>query len=253
MMKKSERIELVCSESVAQDAQNRIRTTGIKGLDHKRAEELGVFLRISTLLCAMHTTIMSAYRIYSGVQYIINDLGLRKKDIAKAMNDFEKGYDKFIDFWTGYYSHGKAGVEVGEEMEVLYHNIMRWMQIPEEWALGDEQKLSDDTDVVLDVSVPNTDNVLRFYKSVINEEVLETDESWCVTKYDNRTRKQTCVEKNLDKSSATMVAKRMSDNDKDNIYTVSQMLLLSKNETIITPLKAFANNECISKPKHMLK
>ena len=104
-------IELNDSSVVENDVIKRIRTTGIKGLDIARAKELGFFTRISNLLCATHASVMAAYRIYGGVDYLLSEFGGRKNEIAREMNVFEKALTRFINFWTGYYAHGGAGRE----------------------------------------------------------------------------------------------------------------------------------------------
>jgi hypothetical protein len=87
-------------------------------LDFEKAKKLGFFTRISNLLCAAHASIMAAYRIYGGVDYLLSEFGGRKNEIAREMNVFEKAFTRFINFWTGYYAHGGAGREVNEETEI---------------------------------------------------------------------------------------------------------------------------------------
>ena len=112
-------IELVGSVEVAEDIAAKVRTIGVRGLDLEKAKELGVFQRISLLLCAAHSSIMAAYRIYGGVDYLLSELGATRHDIKREMNNFEKSIDRFVNFWTGYYANGQASIEMNEEVENL--------------------------------------------------------------------------------------------------------------------------------------
>lgn len=241
-----EQIELRESVDVAEDVRKRVKTTGVYGLDINKAKEMGVFNRISNLLCATHASIAAAYRIYSGVQYIMNDvLRARKNEIAHEMNLYERAYDRFIRFWTSYYANGVAGVEINNDTEALYHQIMQWAQIPETWQLGDKQRIEDKADTLIKV-MKNDDVDLTFHKTTVDEELLtEIKESWCVTKYDVKERKQTSVNTNMDKASALMVAKRLSNEDKENIYTASLVQDIEERRTDVIPFKAFKADETI--------
>lgn len=238
-------LELSGASVVEDDVIKRIRTVGVKGLNFEKAKELGLFKRISNLLCAAHASIMAAYRIYGGVDYLLSELGGRKNEIAREMNVFERAVDKFIKFWTTYYAHGEAGKEVNDEVEVLYRHIMEWAQLPYQWNLGDKQRTDDDgADVALRMNVDDKEYTFRV--TPLKEEILgDGNESWCVTKYDRKAHKQTTVETDMDKASALMVAKRMSVDDPDNIYTASMVREQMVRSTIVTPFKAFKANETI--------
>lgn len=249
---KEEKIELVGNVSVAKDVENKLHTVGVKGLDFEKAQELGLFQRISNLLCAAHASIMAGYRIYGGVDYLLNDLNCRKNDIAKAMNDYEKAHNKFTKFWTGYYAKGDAQREMNQETESLYRQVMHWAQLPEQWGLGDEQRLNDDTDVAIHVSDGETK--YTFGSARIDEEIIgEPKESWAVTKYDPTTNKQTTVESDMDKASALMVAKRLSADDAENIYTASLVRETTSRFVDVTPIKAFKANETVGKITNVFK
>lgn len=238
-------IELKESSVVADDVQKRIKTTGVRGLDFERARELGFFERISNLLCATHASVLAAYRIYGGVQYMLSEFGSRKNEIAREMNNFEKAFTKFINFWTGYYAHGDAGKEMNEETEVLYRKIMEWAQLPFEWNLGDPQRTKDDNFETA-IRVNTNGKEYTFKKTKLDGDVIgEITESWCVTKYDVREHRQTTVEEQMDKASAIMVAKRLSAQDTDNIYTASVVHEYVERKTDITPFKAFKDNNTI--------
>lgn len=232
---------------MAEDVQRKIKNIGVRGMDMEKAKELGFFTRISNLLCASHASIMAAYRIYGNAASLINDFGGRRNDIAKAMNDYERAFGRFVDFWTNYYASGDAGKEINEETENLYHRIMEWAQIPENWELGDEQRTLSDGDTALKVDTDNG-GTLYFHATCIDMETVgDVDESWCVTKYDKRHDKQETVNTNMDKASAIMVAKRLSGDDGDNIYTASIVRGVTERKTTVTPYRAFQNKETIGK------
>lgn len=244
-MEENRYLELSESSVVVDDVTKRIQTTGVRGLDFEKAKELGLFTRISNLLCAAHASIMAAYRIYGGVDYLLGEIGGRKNEIAREMNAFERAVDRFISFWTTYYAHGKAGQEVNEETEALFRHIMEWAQLPYHWNLGDKQRIDDDgADIALRMNVEDKEYTFRV--TPLKEELLgEGDESWCVTKFDRKEHKQSTVETNMDKASALMVAKRMSADDPDNIYTASIIREQMVRQTVVTPFKAFRANETI--------
>lgn len=248
-----EMIELVGSTQIAEDIQNKVKTTGVRGLDVEKAKELGFFQRLSNLLCATHASIMAANRIYSEVDYLFTEYNARKNDIAREMNAFEKAFDKFFKFWTDYYASGDAGRDVNEESERLRKQILKWAQLPETWQLGEEQRIEDGLDVAIKVvREDNTD--LLFYKTTQNaHNTEEPKESWCVTKYDEEQKKQTTINTEMDKASALMVAKRLSDEDKQSIYVANRVLDIEERRTEIIPFKAFKNNNTIGKIKKVFK
>lgn len=247
MTMKEELIELVGSVDVANDIQKRIKAVGVRGLDFEKAKELGLFTRISNLLCATHASIMAAYRIYCGVSKILYDFGGRKNEINREMNIFEKAYERFSGFWTGYYAHGVVSREVNEEAESLFLNIMEWTQLPLEWNLGDSQRVQcDDFDISL--KIDQEEKTYYFRKTVLESKLVgNVRESWCVTRYDSRTNKQTTVEENMDKASAMMVAKRLSSEDTENIYTASIIHEYVEKVVDVTPFKAYMHNETVGK------
>ena len=240
-------IEIHESVDVENDVTKRIRTTGVKGLSFDNARKLGFFTRISNLLCVTHATIMAAHRIYGGVDYMLSEFGGRRNDIAKAMSDYERAFEKFVNFWTSYYAHGSAAREVNDETETLYRRIMEWAQLPYEWNLGDQQRTEDNgLDVAIRIDID--DKVYTFRNTVLNDETIgDVKEYWCVTKYDTKMHTQTCVEENMDKASAMMVAKRLSADDPANVYTASVVQERVKKETVITPYKAYKFNETVGR------
>lgn len=245
-MNKYEKIELVGKAEIEESVTKRIATTGVRGLSFEKANELGLFTRISLLLTAMHMSSVASYKVYKQVEDLLDAFGGRRNDIAKACNDFNKAMEKFENFWTDYYKKNETLSNVDYEVSCMYDNILRWSGIPKKWTLGEEQTIKEksvDSSIVID----NGDTLLRMSSSVINEENVEYKESWSVTKYDVDTRAQTTVHSDMDKTSAMMVAKRLSAEDEHNIYTASRILDVVKKETVVTPIKAFQANNTIGK------
>lgn len=252
-MEEREIIALNGTSVIEDDVEKRLKTTGVKGLDFEQAKKLGVFTRISNLLCVVHASIMAAYRVYGGVEVLMEDLHGRKNEIAREMNKFEKDFERFVRFWTGYYAHGTVGREVGEETETLFRHIMEWAQLPYQWNLGDKQRVEDNgTDVAIRLNVG--DRQYTFRTTTLKEETLgDGDESWCVSKYDTKEHKQTIVEENMDKASAMMVAKRFSGDDKANIYTACMVHETMERKTVVTPYKAYVANETVGRVTKLFK
>lgn len=242
-MMKNDIIELPEAGVVEEGVHKRIVTTGVKGLNLEKAQELGLFTRVSHLLCAAHTTIATAYRIYGGIDYILSSFGGRRNDIAKAMNDFERAYDKFFAFWTNYYTDAEAKTDLNDETEILFQRVMDWMQLPMKWELGQPQKVQDD-EVNTAIRFENGDKVYTMRTTQLDGTIVgEAEESWAVTKFDTRERKQVTVETDLDKASAMMVAKRLSDEDKDNFYTASMVRDYMYRQTDVIPYKVYMANK----------
>lgn len=239
-------IELVGSVDVADDIQKKVKTVGVRGLDFEQAKKLGVFTRIANLITVMHATISAAYMIYGDVDYMIDSISSRKNEIAKQMNVFEKAYDKFFSFWTEYYTVEQR--TVSNEIEILFHRIMEWAQLPEYWNLGDEQRTNeDDITVAIRIDSEDDDRVYTFRNTSVNVETLESEESWGVLCYDPRTNKQTVENTDMDKASATMVAKRLSCENPQYIYTAAIIHDVKERRTDVTPFKAFRNNKTVGK------
>ena len=242
-----EHIELLGGVTAKEDVEKRIRYVGVRGMDMEQAKEVGFFNRVSNLLCTVHATIVAAYHIYGYVDWMLTDYGCRKFDISRAMNDYEKAFDRFYAFWTDYYAKGAAKEEINSDAEELYHRIMAWAQMPERWNLGDPQRTKGNQEPAIKLTMDNN-RELYFHKTVINNETVgEIKESWCVTKYNERENKQETIYTDMDKASAIMVAKRLSDDDKDCIYTASIVQEITECKETVTPFKAFKNNETIGK------
>ena len=104
----------------------------------------------------------------------------------------------------------------------------------------------DDDGLDVAIRINTEEKQYTFRQTVLSGETIGTStESWCVTKYDTREHKQTTVEERMDKASAMMVAKRMSVDDPDNIYTASMVRDYVERKTEITPFKAYKANETV--------
>jgi hypothetical protein len=249
----NEGLKLPESSVISKCVEKKVKTTGVYNLDLEKAKELGVFTRIANSLCAMHATIVAAYRIYGDVDYLMSELGGRKHEIAKVMNDYERAFGKFFKFWTDYYVSEGSIRDVTSETENLYHQIMKWAQLPENWQIGDKQRLPLSDDIAIKINDDDGGNALLFHKcSVDVENVSEPVESWIVTKYDENEKTQTTINTDIDKSSAMMIAKRLSDSDKDNIYIASIAKDVVEKRTEIIPYKAFKANETIGSITHLI-
>lgn len=246
-----EKIELTDAAHIEEDVYKKVNNVGVRGLDINKVKELGLFDRISYSLCAMHASVVAAYRIYGDVDYLLSMIGAKKNFIAHACYDFEKSFDKFTRFWTEYYR--STPKEVSEETESLYHNIMRWAQLPEGWELGDDQRLEDDEDIVIKIE-RDGGRILNFHRCSVNvQQVEEPKESWCVLMYDDNKKKQTTIHTDMDKASALMVAKKLSNENKEYIYTAACVYDIVEKRTEVTPYKSFVNNNTIGTIKKVLR
>lgn len=232
---------------ISEHVREVVSSAGIRGLSTEAAQELGVFDRISYLICTMHACICAAYRVYGSVDVLLTEMGGRRHEIKRACNDFEKAVDRFMDFWRlGGYQTKEGAKEMGWEIENLYHQVMRWAQIPEEWSAGDPQHTKDVTDAVISAEI--NDKILRFHRTEVESEIIsDVDEDWCVTVLDTKTKMQKTVEEHMDKASAQMVAKRISKDDPKNIYTASMMQTFTEKRTECCPVKAYMNGDVIGK------
>ena len=255
-MKEEQVIELKVSEESRKQVMNRIEHAHIRGLDIEKAKELGVFKRISLLLCGMHSLNVVSNRIWGSVNLLLEMLHADKKhDIRVAYNRFQQAFDDYLSFWSKYYSSkGNAVKEMNNETEELYHQFMKWAQLPETWGLGDDQTLHSETYSMLQIASDNGDDVIHFHRSMIDSEVVgEPDESWVVTRYDMGKRQQIIVGEDMDKASAQMVAKRLSADDKENVYIASRILQYTQKVKEVLPEKAYRCNEVIGNTRKVLK
>lgn len=242
-------IKLVGGVEISKDVFERVKTVGVRGLDFEKAKELGLFQRISYSLCAVHAAISAAYRIYADVDYLLSEFRGRKNEIARAMNAFEKAYDKFFSFWTDFYADDKSNEDITRETESLFRSIMRWAQLPLYWQLGDEQRTSGSEEIEVVVECDD-DSTINFHRCVVETEQLdEPVETWCVTKYSHVTLEQESVNIGMDKASAMMSAKRLSANDNENFYTASKVFTVTEKRSEVIPFKVFKNGDTVGKQK----
>lgn len=256
-MKNNEVIELNGGVKLENNVEEIIKTVGVRGLDIQKAKELGVFQHISLLLCSMHTTVCAAYKIFSSVDYLLTQVGAKKHEIKKACNDFEVSFDKFFRFFKDYYvddyeNERDRDIEVANDVENLYHKIMEWSQLPENWQLGDEQRTKNTNGEI--IKVQTEDITLTFNKCDLKKELVsEIKESWCVTKYDVHERAQTTINTGMDKASAIMVAKRLSAEDEKNFYTATTIREYTENKSEAIPFRVFRGNKTVGTHKKTFK
>lgn len=243
-----EKIELVGSVEVAKDIEKRVETVGVRGLDFDKARELGVFQRIGNLLTLVHATILASYSIYGHVDYLMDELHGRRNEISREMNLFEKSFERFIKFWTSYYKQGCDDKEVMHEMENLYHRIMEWAELPEEWQLGEEQRTPIEVgENAIRIKSDKDSNICVLRQASLNPETISSEESWGVLCYEPIKEKQHSIHTDMDKASALMAAKRLSAEDTENIYTAAIIRDITERRTDVIPFKSFRNNETVGK------
>ena len=243
-MAREEVIEIVGAAEIAKDIEQRVRNVGVKGLSLDVAKECGVFERISNLLSATHSTILAAYIIYGWVEYMLSDLGAERNIIAKEMHRFNKDVKRYIAFWTEYYANQREDTnEVGFQAERLANQIMSWMELPQQWKVGDAQRINSDASSAIRFKVGENVYTLRVSRMDVEREVV--DESYAVLEFDPETNKQESIHTNMDKASAMMVAKRLSDENKDKVYNVALVQDIKETRTDVTPIKAFQANNTI--------
>lgn len=231
---------------ISNGIQNKVKRVGVKGLNVEQAQEQGVFDRMANILCAMHSTISAAYHVFGHFDVMLDEIRASKHEIKREMNLFYQAYDRFFSFWTSYYAKHTQGNEVNLQAEELYHIIMKWAELPEEWHLGDKQRIEDDENTAFYVDVNGRN--LKFSKTVVDTELLaETKESWCVVRFNDVNDKQTTVNTDMDKSSALMVAKRLSSEEQDVIFTAAMVREIQEKRFLLIPYKAFRNNQTIGK------
>lgn len=255
-MKDEEVIEIRVNEQLKRQVMNRIVRAHVAGLDIDKAQELGLYDRISILLTGMFTLQSVAYRLYGGVEYLLGVCGASEKhEIRVACHLYQQAFDNFLRFWSNLYM-SKDGLtkEMNEETEALFHQFMRWAQLPESWSLGEPQRTDSDTETLMELDEGDGNMLLKFYRSVIESKIVdEGKESWMVSRYDRKTKRQFEVESGLGKADAQMIAKRLSDNDREQIYIVSLVREFTEKKAEASPVKAYKANRLISDVRKILK
>ena len=255
-MKDEEVIELRASEQARRQIMNRVIRAHVEGLDEEALDKLGFYDRISMLLSGMFTLQAVAYRLYGGIQYLLETIDANnKREIRVACNSFQQAYDSYLGFWSKYYmTRDGAQMEMNNESEALYHQFMRWAQLRESWSLGDPQRCEDNTESLMEYDAGDFNTLLKFYTSILNSEIVEEEkETWMVTRYNRNERKQFVVEEGLKKADAQMVAKRLSDNDKGNVFIVSKIRTYTEKKTEAIPFKAYQANKLVSSIRKTFK
>lgn len=250
----NEVIEVNTSEEVKRKVVHRIMLSHVKGLDEQKAMELGVFDRISVMLCAMHMLNCVSVKVYADVEYMLKILGAdSKREIRIACNQFQTAFDNFMRFWSNHYARsGNPVKEMNMQVEALYHQFMSWAQIPESWSLGDPQSTMKSEDYAILVTLDDID--IKFFNSVLDRELVEDpEETYIVTKYDRSTKKQITIENNMDKASAMMIAKRLSAEDKENLYIACLERTLTERRKELIPFKVYSANNIVGTVKKKVK
>lgn len=236
-----------------EDVKKHVLKTGSRGLDTEEADKLGVFMRISNMICAMHTLTLVQNRLYTHVSNLLSCLRVRKFDIKQQCAKFEKAMTEWYGFWREYQT--VDGVqEMNKQEEDFYRQYMRWACLPLEWNLGDKQETEVETEPL--IVVETKDRVYRLYRDVAESEIIEEpEEEWCVMVAERKDdkKKMRCVERGMDKSSAFMCAKRMSDNDKEHLYTASKIEVITEKRTEVIPYKAYIGGEKCGDVKKRIK
>ena len=225
----------------------------VRYFDMARAQELGLFSRVSTLLCAMYGLTAVAWRIYGEVDYWFSVAGCKRHEIKKACSDFEKEYDAWYRFWRSYQT--VQGVQdLNAESEDLFMQYMRWIGIPVSWKLGDDQHLPAETEPLIEVD--RGEKIWRLYRDVAERErVGDTEESWCVmvADSDGGSHVMRSVETGMDRSSAQMSAKRMSANDPSRLYFAYKTETFTERRTEAVPYKAYEGGNVVGSIKRVIR
>lgn len=252
-MKEEYLMELPSVEKLAKNACEIFRVQGVNKLNVESATQLGFYDRVGNLIALMATAVAAADMVYDNISAMLNDFGVKQHEIKKTCTDYEKAFDRFYSFWLreGYLDK-KQIPEIEKDCETLYHMIMRWGCLPENWQLGDNQKVDADTDVLIKVDAG--DRVLKFRHSVDKrEDVEEPNERWCVTRVNRKDETQFVIYDDMSKADANVIAKRFSSEDPDNYYTASLIKTSVQKITETTPMKIFKANESVGNAMKYLK
>ena len=162
------------------------------------------------------------------------------------MSSFYAACDKFFRFWSEYYTEKYDGVAAQADTELLERHIMDWMQIPMSWQFGEPQNVDDDRELAIKVE---DDETLLFSKTSVHEDESDTQvkETYAVLSYDRQTKKQTAVHTELSKADANMIAKRLSADNPNVIYTSAIVKDVREHRIDVIPFKVFRNAETIGK------
>lgn len=246
-------IELNNANEIAKDVAKVIKKAGVYGLSQEKAKELGFFDRIANLLALLAVTTNATDRVFGMLDHMLTDYGVKKHEIKRNCTAISQAYNKFLSTWeVNNYFAPDAKKDFNADTEELYHLLMRWAKLPEVWDLGDKQKVESDDGVLFRIELD--DRYLNMYSAIISSEQLEEPvEEWCVTKYDHRTKKQHTVHTGMTKADAQMVAKRLSAEDAEGIYTASILRASVVKNIEVVPMKAYRGNELVGDVRKVLK
>lgn len=226
-----------------EDVEDKVRKVHVKGLNYDKAKELGVFNRVNNLLCVIHKSICAAYEIFGEVDYIMEQLHARKNEIAMEMNAFERAFDRFFAFFSSYYKKNKDHLGISQEAITLSKKLLQWSELPEKWQVGDKQFV-DALPKEDSIRVKLNDNQsFTFFTASKDVNIAHNNETHGVLCYNPNTGEQKSVHTDMDKASALMVAKRLSNENKENLYSVVSISDVVERRTDIKPLEVFVNNE----------
>jgi hypothetical protein len=133
---------------------------------------------------------------------------------------------------------------------------MRWAGLPVRWELGQRQDAVGDREPLIEIE--RDDRIWRLYRDVAERELTEDEETdreeWAVFSSNRPEDKETmtCVERGINKADASMVAKRMSANDPERIYTVCRMQVVKERRLEVIPFRAFLSGQTIGSIKKVL-
>ena len=241
-------------EVIDKDAiKAKVQRVGVRGLDIEEADRLGLFNRISVLICAMHSLTLIEQKLYSQIDELFALSHAKKHDIKQACSKYQKSVEEWFRFWREFQT--EAGTqEMSRETEDLYHQFLRWTGIPENWQLGDPQEAEPETEPL--IVIETDDKIWRLFRDVAERETLEEgDDEWGVFRADRKdgSRVLGCLERGMDKSAAKMSAKRLSANDPDYIYIACLMKKIVEQRIDITPHNAYKAGEMVGDIKKVRK
>lgn len=248
---KNERIIVLPEVVSGDDVKQRVKTVGVRNLSIDKAEELGVFQRISHVLCGMHALTLVAFRLYAEADIWLTELGAKKHEIKRACRNLEEAYRAWEKFWRDY-SNEDGKREMRQDTDDLFLQFMRWASLPLNWSPGESQEMKRNEEPLIEIDLKGGDSILRIYRDVAERENLsDIKEEWCVMKcdYKDGNRVMGCMEKGMDKASAQMSAKRMSANDKGVIYTASLLQTIEERRLEVVPYKAFLDGNAVGSIK----
>lgn len=246
-------LELNNATEYEKSAYDRTRYTNVRGLSLEDAKKTGFFERIGKLLALLTVANGAAYRIFGQLDYMLSEYGVQKHEIKKNCRDFDSAFNRFLSSWKSEdYFLKESNRDLNEDIDSLYNIIMHFGRIPKVWHLGDSQMTEEEEDYV--IRVDNGDKWLDIKRSLCSSTVIgEPVEEWCVTKYDMKSKKQETVYTNMKKADAQMVAKRLSAEDGDSIYTASVLTTSTEKRVVATPMKVYRDNNVVGDVKKVFK